>query len=315
MKQAENTPSALPPERLERILPPAAEAALTAAMLGIYPPGFLQTAGGPETIEVEVQTRPYWFRQRYAPWLAGQLELDGARVLEIGAGTGAGTIPLAERGARVEALDIAGPSLEVTRVRAGLHGLAERIRLHMGNAAEIGERFAGARFDLVLDFAALEHMTYRERIATLRAAWQLLAPGGTLCAIDTPNRLWYFDNHTAFTNFFHWLPDEVAMDYAARTPRGGFNGDFASVDAAASLRLARWGRGVSYHDFEIALGSLEGIAVAGEWQHRRDADPWFAEWWAGTEAGRYHAFLRGIAPAVPVPWLEEEIAVALRKPI
>src|SRR5439155_7437846 len=122
-------------------------------------------------------------------------------------------------------------------------------------------------------FASLEHMTHHERPQTLRSAWAMLKPGTLLCVADTPNRLWYYDDHTALTNFFHWLPDEIAMEYAARVPRPDFNRAFLPPEPPSAEKLARWGRGVSYHDFELAIGSLAGLCVAGEWEHRRRTDP------------------------------------------
>ena len=132
----------------------------------------------------------------------------------------------------------------------------------------------------------------------------MLSPGAFLSVCDTPNRLWFHDGHTAFQNFYHGLPDDVAIDYAARTPRSGFNADFANGGGDDSVtRLARWGRGVSYHDFEIALDvSISDLAVDGEWAFRRAAN-----------AGRFHRLLGSIAPEIPEAFLEEEIAVMIRK--
>jgi hypothetical protein len=107
----------------------------------------------------------------------------------------------------------------------------------------------------------------------------------------------------------------VAIAYAARTPRVGFNTDFVNGGGSdAVMKLARWGRGVSYHDFEIALDvRIADLAVSGEWAFRRDADPAYAETWMNTNAGRYHQLLRSIAPDIPDAFLEEEIAVMIRK--
>jgi S-adenosylmethionine-dependent methyltransferase len=281
-------------------------------MLKAYPPGFMQTEGGPQVIETEIETRPFWFRKRYVPWLMSHMDLCRTKVLEVGAGTGTSAIPLAEKGALVDSIDINPRALEIARVRASLHGLD--VRFQVGNAEEIATMFPGAHFDLIVYFAALEHMTYNERIATLRSAWAMLKPGAFLAVVDTPNRLWYYDNHTSLTHFFHWLPTEVAIDYARLTPRGGFNAEFNSPDAGAALRMERWGRGVSFHDFEIALGALEGLEISGEWEFRRKHDRAWAKWWAETNDGRYHEFLKAVSPQTATPFLEEELALSIRKP-
>lgn len=299
----------------DRALPPNRERELRQALLSVYPPGFETRPGGEEVLETEIHVRPYWFRKRYIPWICSQIDLRGARVLEVGAGTGTSAVPLAERGALVESVDIADASLEVARVRAQLHGLLDRTNFVCGNAADLAAVVSGRSYDVVAYFASLEHMTYAERISTLGSAWSLLRPGGLLVSVDTPNRLWYYDNHTSMTNFFHWLPPEVAIGYARHTSRAGFQSEFDDPDdPTAPLRMARWGRGVSFHDFEIAIGPITNLETSGEWQFRRQLDPGWAEWWSDTDAGRYHALLRAIAPKISIHWLEEEIAVSLRRP-
>jgi ubiquinone/menaquinone biosynthesis C-methylase UbiE len=56
----------------------------------------------------------------------------GARVLEIGCGTGSGLVALAERGAQVVGLDLDESSLEVARRRCSMHGVVAD--LHVANA-------------------------------------------------------------------------------------------------------------------------------------------------------------------------------------
>ncbi|WP_197518466.1 bifunctional 2-polyprenyl-6-hydroxyphenol methylase/3-demethylubiquinol 3-O-methyltransferase UbiG, partial [Mycobacterium sp. E3198] len=157
-------------------------------------------------------------RHEYVPWLDGLRRLDGARVFEIGCGTGSSVMALVEQGAEVTGIDVVEESLAVSRARLRFFGLGEP-PLHHLNATEIASHFDHAGFDFVIFFASLEHMTYQERLTSLRAAWQLLADGGILCVIEAPNRLWLFDDHTADLPFFHWLPDEIALEYLKRTPR------------------------------------------------------------------------------------------------
>jgi 2-polyprenyl-3-methyl-5-hydroxy-6-metoxy-1,4-benzoquinol methylase len=133
------------------------------------------------------------------------MPLSGARILEIGCGTGASTVALAEQGAQVTAVDLDGSALEVARVRCDAYGV--RATFIEANAVD-----AIQPADMIVFFACLEHMTYEERIESLRKAWEVLPPHGILAVVDTPNRLWYFDGHTALTPFFNWLPHELAME-------------------------------------------------------------------------------------------------------
>lgn len=300
---------------IPRALPPRAEAEMRRALLKLYPPGFADTAAGAETIEVELNTRQHWFTVRYTAWLSSVASLSSSRVLEVGCGTGSSGVPLAAAGAFVDAVDVSPDKLPTAAVRRDLHGLSDRMAFHACNATEIGQRFGGAWYDIVYFPAVLEHMTHQERIASLRAAWGLIRPGGHLVVVDSPNRLWFFDNHTSFTNFFHWLPDDLAVEYARHTPRAGFNNEFPGDISDAPLRLARWGRGVSFHEFEIALGMrAQEWEVSGEWDFRRARDPAFGKWMESTNDGKYRALLMAVAPNVPSPWLEPEIAISVRKP-
>jgi 2-polyprenyl-3-methyl-5-hydroxy-6-metoxy-1,4-benzoquinol methylase len=288
-----------------RILDREQEDELRAALIAIYPP-----PAPLDAVEVELQERPFWFRTRYVPWIESIMPLRGRSVLEIGTGTGTSMVPVAERGATVCGVDLNHAGLGVARLRARLHGVGHRVTTHAMNGAEIGEAFAGEAFDLVVYFASLEHMTHAERMKSLKSAWGLTKPGGYLSVCDAPNRLWFHDIHTAGQNFFHWLPDDLAVAYAARTPRPGFNA--AKLD---TVELARWGRGVSFHDFEAALDiDVRELKVTGEWEYRRAQSPWWAEAWRQTANGRFHEFLCSVSPDIPVAFLEEEIALLIQKP-
>lgn len=277
---------------------------LGSALSAIYPAHELELA-----LTVELHERSHWYETRYVPWIDSTLPLSGCRMVEIGTGTGSSAIPFARKGANVLGIDIHQRALDVAHVRAQTFGVADRFSTHCGNGADLAGIVGSQKFDIAIFSASLEHMTYRERMAALKAAWQSVRIGGYLAIVDSPNRLWFFDNHTAMTNFFHWLPDELASAYAKRTPRMGFN------DAAhTEVELARWGRGVSFHDVEIALDlDVRELAIEGEWAYRRKLHPEWAAAWLASANGRYHEFLKAASPDVPASFLEEEIAVLIRK--
>lgn len=198
-------------------------------------------------------------RRAVIPWLNSVQALENASVLEIGCGTGTSTVALCEQRARVTAIDVSDGAMDAARDRLSLYGLeAEILRM---NAADIREELPGRRFDFIIFFASLEHMTFDERIRSIRAAFEMLTPSGHLVLAEIPNRLWYFDGHTSWEPFFHWLPDHLAMEYARLTRRGDFNRGFDAENPEDALRFARWGRGVSYHEIEIALGGRNRFRV------------------------------------------------------
>ncbi len=85
-------------------------------------------------------------------WLG---DLRGARVLELGCGSGDYTIMLARRGAQVTAVDIAPASLAITRRRAEASRVAASVRV--GEMAAEALAFPAAAFDWVVGFGVLHH--------------------------------------------------------------------------------------------------------------------------------------------------------------
>lgn len=248
------------------------------------------------------------FRETYVPWLNRHMLLENCRILEIGAGTGSSTIALAEQGAHVHGIDIDPKALKVAQMRCECHGI-DTATFQTLNAIDIDS--LGQAFDLVIFFATFEHMTYEERKAALAKAWNITRSGGFVAIVECPNRLWYFDVHTTLMPFYHWLPDDLAMDYSRFVDRQGFREEFASVNrgAAQAERLARWGRGASYHDIEIVLGPVEALDVReGLADFRRIDNEDLDGWWEHSQEGQFRKLLLAFEPRVPsaffYPWLD-----------
>lgn len=197
-------------------------------------------------------------RHEYVPWLNALCRLDGARVLEIGFGSGSSIMALAEQGSELTGIDVVPEAIDMTRARFRFFGLGEP-SLHVMNATEIGTRFDRGSFDLVIFFASLEHMTHNERLPSLQAAWRLVADRGILCIAEAPNRLWLFDDHTSGLPFFYWLPDEIALEYWKQSSRFDHAPVFDTASGEAMLEFSRRGRGVSFHEIELALGPIQNL--------------------------------------------------------
>lgn len=196
------------------------------------------------------------FRVAMLPWLLRHCDLSGAKVVEVGSGSGASTHAILSEAMHVDCFEIHDAAVDIAEYRLSCAGFTN-YTLHRRPfdhevATSLGE------VDGVLLSAVLEHTTFDECISILRDSWHALRPGGWLCVIDTPNRLCPFDHHTSLLPFFSMLPAEVRMEYASRSPRTDFASSFAERQESKATTLeslARWGSGISYHEFEIALGS------------------------------------------------------------
>jgi len=209
------------------------------------------------------------YRNEMIPWLESIHPLKNAKILEIGCGTGVLTCALCEQGADVTAIDINEQYLDACKKRLEIYGL--RAQIDFFNAADIKQRFSGG-FDYIIYAATLEHMTYAERLTTIKAAYDMLGSNHQYIVVsNTPNRLWHTDTHTSLEPFYHWLPDNMAVDYAKLTRREDFKNLFDGTEESP-VTLARWGRGVSYHEFEIAAGrgNLEVISSMKDFLDKPD---------------------------------------------
>ncbi len=107
----------------------------------------------------------------------------GDRVLEMGAGWGNLSLPLAQMGCAVTALDIEERYIRIIRHRAD--GAGVPVRVIRSGFLEAAEVTAGEKFDHVLFHAAFHHCD--DHLALLRLIRdRLLAPGGRLVLAGEP---------------------------------------------------------------------------------------------------------------------------------
>jgi SAM-dependent methyltransferase len=100
-------------------------------------------------------------------------------VVELGVGTGRIAVPIAADGIRVIGIDSSPGMLEICRERAEAAGVAELLDLRLG---ELGAPPVDERVSLVIcPFRSYLHLRDDgERLRALRAARELLLPGGRL---------------------------------------------------------------------------------------------------------------------------------------
>ena len=108
----------------------------------------------------------------------------GNRVLEIGCGTGALAVMMAERGACVTAIDASPAMLSEAQKRVAAKHLKEQVTLRYMDATLIGERFPTASFDLIVSTLVFSELSTDQQRYVLEACTKLLSPGGCLLIAD-----------------------------------------------------------------------------------------------------------------------------------
>jgi len=198
-------------------------------------------------------------RRRILPWLNNSMPLNGKKILEIGCGTGSSSIALAEQGAKVIGIDLDEGALKVADDRKKAYNLD--VEFYFLNAVEAYQKFKDEKFDMIIFFATLEHMTHEERLDAMASTWNMLNEGGMWVVLETPNRLWYFDGHTSGLPFFQWLPDDLAFKYSKYSPRNEFSGIYREYNEETKLHFLRRGRGLSFHEFDLSINESKKLNV------------------------------------------------------
>ena len=111
----------------------------------------------------EVERRKY-FVEPHIPPFAEFDRWKGKRVLEIGCGVGTATISFARAGATVTAIELSSESAALTRRRAEVFGLSDRVQVHVGNGEQLSSFLPIDTYDLVYAFGVIHHSPHPERI-------------------------------------------------------------------------------------------------------------------------------------------------------
>lgn len=137
----------------------------------------------------------------------------------------------------------------------------------------------------------------------------MLPKDGLLAIIETPNRLWFFDQHTSRLPFYNWLPDDLAFAYSRFSPRENFREQYREATPERMEHFLRR-RGVSYHEIDLAIAPTETLDTVSSlasyfgWR-RRLRTP--------RSARRYKAFLRALRPDLHEGSFDPNLDLILRK--
>jgi len=175
---------------------------------------------------------------------------DG-QLLDIGCGTGGYALPLAERGYRVTAVDLAEELVTRCKAMADELPATSRIDLRVGDARNL-EGIRRGEFDAVLLMGPLYHLVVEaDRTAALTAARDCLKPGGMIFSalisrfgilgdLIKKNPAWIEDQE--------WVRSTIENGHRPDdAPRGGFRGYFVRPEEIAPMHEA-----VGFRTLQIA---------------------------------------------------------------
>jgi SAM-dependent methyltransferase len=138
-------------------------------------------------------------------------------VLEVGASFGHMTEYLAEQPeiAEIRCFDTDPAFVDIVRAKVEEQDLwrVKEVRL-FGNDETRRLPWPDARFDLVLVVGVVEHLPPRNRRAQVDEYYRVLAPGGHIAILDTPNRIFPLETHSIGLPLVQWLPPRLAYAYA-----------------------------------------------------------------------------------------------------
>jgi len=141
----------------------------------------------------------------------------GLAVLEVGSSFGHMTEYLAEQPevAEIHCFDTDPAFVDIVRAKVEEQGLGKvKEVLLLGNDETRRLPWPAARFDLVLVVGVVEHLPSRNRRAQVDEYYRVLAPGGHVAILDTPNRLFPLETHSIGLPLVQWLPPRLAYAYA-----------------------------------------------------------------------------------------------------
>jgi 2-polyprenyl-3-methyl-5-hydroxy-6-metoxy-1,4-benzoquinol methylase len=272
---------------------------------------YLSTGEGQSDLLYHLYRRLVSYRLLFIPWLDQAKPLKGSNILQIGCGTGSATVALAEQGASVTAVDVESDLLVVAQERCEIYG-TEACFVE-ANATGVRELFPDEHFDFIIFEASLEHMTHGERIVAMRGTWRMLTEGDLWCVTGAPNRLSYYDGHTSLLPFFLWLPDDLAFEYSRFSPRMNFWPSYGDTDEASMQDFLRRGRGVSFHEFELAMAPVEELDIISDLtSYRRKKSFIFWLYWQ-KKYGRYSSFLSKAHQKASKGFNEPYLDIIIRK--
>jgi SAM-dependent methyltransferase len=177
---------------------------------------------------------------------AAALDARPTRIVDLGAGTGAGTLALAQRfpAAHVYSLDISTDLLTALVTSAASAGVADRVDAHLIDLDDDWSSAVPTQIDLMWASMSLHHVRNPDEV--LRRAFATLRPGGVLVVSEMTGMLGY-------------EPDDLSTGVAGLASRV-----IAALAAAGYPASADWSRELADAGFVSVHRRDHTVTAAGD---------------------------------------------------
>ena len=196
------------------------------------------------------------------PYLSEHLSTKSMTALEIGSGHGAKSLALSHIFDEYIGLEIV-PALAKSAETACQRFGCTNLFFHVESAENIETFLArqARKFDVIILYAVLEHLTVEEKLTTLRMCWNHLADDGHLFIGEAPNRMLPLDLHSTKLLYFQQMPldlwkhcfdQSINRDWARVMKIGLERGDFEHTAYRRGVHLG-------HQEFELGILPLEEL--------------------------------------------------------
>ncbi|MGD0779555.1 MAG: class I SAM-dependent methyltransferase [Dehalococcoidales bacterium] len=160
------------------------------------------------------------------------------KILEVGAATGAYTIPLAKRGYNVIAVDLSPKLVNTCKKRVKEEKLEKKVKCFVADGRELKD-VPGNDYDAVLIMGPLYHLVLKEdREKTVQEAYRRLKPGGVIfSALVSRYGIWgtIMARLPFLIDRQEDLRSVMENGKDVKVPEGGFRGYFTTVKEVKPL--------------------------------------------------------------------------------
>ena len=177
----------------------------------------------------------------------------GQRVLDAGCGIAAPAIHFARRtDICVDAITISKAQYDVARQKIEEAGLRDRVSITRGDYHKLKDYFDAGAYDIVYFLESFGHSTAKKRL--IKAAWDMLKPGGTLYVKDLFRRLPLRLEH------------EEKIRHEIRKINEAYRYDVGDLNAVLDDLRSQGFVLTSLRAVELDLDQFEDLAISNEFQ-------------------------------------------------